>query len=170
MYLYYHFTEFASEFADGFTWPLTSEISERRDIYNYITDPYHLYTKGQGKELAINRLAYRRLVESGSLDSSKGDYVRIEHGKLMSYEREISIEECKDLTEKNPGLLYAHIKQQSVVIRFISIANVQLKEWQVSVVFYVNKYWTLLGTFSATISGIYMIKKKKRSQRRRNNE
>lgn len=88
----------------------------------------------------------------------------------MSYEQEISMEECKDLTEKNPGLLYAPIKQQSVVIRFTSIANIQLKEWQVSVVFYVNKYWTLLGTFSATISGIYTIKKIKRSQRRCNNE
>ena len=131
MYLYYYFTEFTGP---DFTWPLTSEISERRDIYDYITDPYHLH-KGQGKEFAINRLAYRRLVESGSLDSSQGDYVRIEHGKLMSYEREISIEEYKDLTEKNPGLLYAPIKQQMVVIRFTSIANVQLKEWQVSVVF-----------------------------------
>ena len=88
MYLYYHFTEFAGP---DFTWPLTSEISERRDIYDYITDPYHLYIEGQGKELAINRLAYRRLVESGSLDSSQGDYVRIEHGKLMSYERERSV-------------------------------------------------------------------------------
>lgn len=54
MYLYYHFTEFAGP---DFTWPLTSEISERRDIYDYITDPYHLYIEGQGKELAINRLA-----------------------------------------------------------------------------------------------------------------
>jgi hypothetical protein len=88
MYLYYHFTKFAGPY---FTWPSTCEISERHDIYDYITDPNHRFIEGQGKELAINRLAYRRLVESGSLDSSQGDYVRIEHGKLVGYERKISI-------------------------------------------------------------------------------
>lgn len=82
MYLYYHFTEFAGH---DFTWLSTSEINECHDIYDYITDLNHRYIEGQGKELAINILAYHRLVESESLDSSQGDYVHIEHGKLVSY-------------------------------------------------------------------------------------
>ena len=82
MYLYYHFTDFAGP---DFTWPSTSDINERRAIYDHITYPDPRFQKGQGEEIAINRLAYRRLIESGSLDSSKGDYVHIEHGKLVGY-------------------------------------------------------------------------------------
>ncbi|CAI2187835.1 289_t:CDS:2 [Funneliformis geosporum] len=148
------FYEFAGP---DFTWPSTSEISERRDIYDYITDPNPRFIEGQGKELAINRLAYRRLVESGSLDSSQGDYVHIEHGKLVGYERKISMEKCKDLMEKNPGMLYAPIKQQTVVIRFSSTANVALKEWQVVLLFMRINIGILLGILLGTSLPQYQV-------------
>lgn len=37
--------------------------------------------------------------------------------------------------KKNPGILYAPVKQQSVDIRFSFTANLALKKWQVSVAF-----------------------------------
>ena len=107
MYLYYHFTDFAGP---DFTWPSTSDINERRDIYDHITDPR--LRKCQGEEIAINRLAYRRLIESGSLDSSKGDYVHIEHGKFVGYGTKLSVEKYMELIKKNPGMLYSPIEQK----------------------------------------------------------
>lgn len=131
MYLYYHFTDFAGP---DFTWPSTSDINERRAIYDYITDPDPRFQEGQGEEIAINRLAYRRLIETGSLDSSKGKYVHIEHGKLVGYGSELSEEEYMELIKKNPGMVYSLIEQEAVRIRFSSTAN--KKEWQVCVSFY----------------------------------
>ncbi|RGB27472.1 hypothetical protein C1646_769060 [Rhizophagus diaphanus] len=110
-----------------FTWPSTSDVNERRAIYDYITDPRF---QGQGEEIAINRLAYRRLIETGSLDSSKGKYVHIEHGKLVGYGSELSEEEYMELIKKNPGMLYSLIEQKVIRVRFSSTAN--LKEWQVN--------------------------------------
>src|SRR5581483_3777186 len=110
--------------------------NERRAIYDHITYPDPRFQKGQGEEIAINRLAYRRLIESGSLDSSKGDYVHIEHGKLVGYGTKLSVEEYMELIKNNPGMLYSPIKQEVVNIRFSSIANIKLKEWQVCVTFY----------------------------------
>ena len=92
--------------------------------------------RSQGEEIAINRLAYRRLIESGSLDSSKGNYVHIEHGKLVGYGAELSVEKYMELINKNPGMLYSLIEQEVVEIRFSSTANINLKEWQVCVTFY----------------------------------
>ncbi|PKK59268.1 hypothetical protein RhiirC2_857424 [Rhizophagus irregularis] len=113
-----------------FTWPSTSDINERRAIYDYITDPDPRFQEGQGEEIAINRLAYRRLIETGSLDSSKGKYVHIEHGKLVGYGSELSEEEYMELIKKNPGMVYSLIEQEAVRIRFSSTAN--KKEWQVN--------------------------------------
>ncbi|RIA88675.1 hypothetical protein C1645_774309 [Glomus cerebriforme] len=113
-----------------FTWPSTSDINERRAIYDYITDPDPRFQEGQGEEIAINRLAYRRLIETGSLDSSKGNYVHIEHGKLVGYGTKLSVEKYMELINKNPGMLYSPIEQEVVKIRFSSTANINLKEWQ----------------------------------------
>ncbi|CAG8512468.1 1864_t:CDS:2 [Funneliformis mosseae] len=90
-----------------FEWPSTSRISERRAIYDYINNP-----------------------ESGSLDKSKGSYILLINGKLVGYGHKLSGEEYLELEKKNPGMLYAPIKQMTVFIRFSSTASVTLKEWQ----------------------------------------
>ncbi|CAI2183155.1 8466_t:CDS:2 [Funneliformis geosporum] len=122
------FYEFAGP---DLTWPSASRVSTRRIIYDYITNPDPWFVEGQGEELAINTLEYFRLIGSESLDSCKGSHVHIVNGKLVGYGQEISGEELVELNKKNPGMLYAPIKQKSVVIRFSSTANVTLKEWQV---------------------------------------
>jgi hypothetical protein len=81
-------------------------------------------------------LAYRRLIESGCLDSSKGNYVHIEHGKFVGYGTKLSVEKYMELIKNNPGMLYSPIEQEVVNIRFSSIANINLKEWQVCITFY----------------------------------
>ncbi|CAI2185926.1 803_t:CDS:2, partial [Funneliformis geosporum] len=113
-----------------FTWPSTSNINECCAIYDYITDSDPRFQEGQGEEIAINRLAYCRLIESGSLDSSKGNYVHIEHEKLVGYGTKLSVKKYKELINKNSGMLYSPIEQEVVKIRFSSTANVNLKEWQ----------------------------------------
>ncbi|PKC08135.1 hypothetical protein RhiirA5_376516 [Rhizophagus irregularis] len=63
--------------------------------------------------------------------NKKGSHIHIVKGKLIGYGDELSGEEHEKLNKKNPGMIYAPIKQKSVVIRFSSTANVTLKEWQV---------------------------------------
>ncbi|PKK63971.1 hypothetical protein RhiirC2_788150 [Rhizophagus irregularis] len=55
------FYEFAGP---DFNWPSTISIDERREIYNHITSPSPKFLEGQGREIAMNLLAYRRLIES----------------------------------------------------------------------------------------------------------
>ncbi|CAB4444364.1 unnamed protein product [Rhizophagus irregularis] len=49
--------------------------------------------------------------------TSKGKYVHIEHGKLVGYGSELSVEEYIELMIKNPGMLYSLIEQEVVRIR-----------------------------------------------------
>ncbi|GBC42407.2 hypothetical protein GLOIN_2v1533415 [Rhizophagus irregularis DAOM 181602=DAOM 197198] len=88
------------------------------------------FVEGQGEELATNTLEYYHLIGSKSLDLSRGSHIHIVKGKLIGYGDELSGEEHEKLNKKNPGMIYAPIKQKSVVIRFSSTANVTLKEWQ----------------------------------------
>src|SRR5215469_10471733 len=72
-----------------FIWPSTMNINERREVFDYIIypdwDPI-------GEELAKNTIGYRRLLESGTLDESKGTHILIVHGELVNYEHDISPE------------------------------------------------------------------------------
>lgn len=96
----------------------------------------------------MNLLAYRRLIESGELDDSKGNYVQIEHGKLVCCGEKISVEKYNELFKKNPGMVYAPVKHDKVIIRVSSTLDTTEKEWQVCVCFLIaNKYWFWLGTF-----------------------
>ncbi|CAG8615793.1 16927_t:CDS:2 [Funneliformis caledonium] len=56
------------------------------------------------------------------------DYI---NNPVSGYGHKLSGEEYLELEKKNPGMLYAPIKQMTVVIRFSSTASVTLKEWQV---------------------------------------
>jgi hypothetical protein len=49
--------------------------------------------------------------------TSKGKYVHIEHGKLVGYGYELSVEEYIELIIKNPSMLYSLIEQEVVRIR-----------------------------------------------------
>ncbi|CAB4442626.1 unnamed protein product [Rhizophagus irregularis] len=122
------FYEFAGP---DFDWPSTSSIDERHEIYNHITSPSPKFLEGQGREIAMNLLAYRRLIESGELDDSKGNYVQIEHGKLVCCGEKISVEKYNELFKKNSGMVYAPVKHDKVIIRVFSTLDTTEKEWQV---------------------------------------
>lgn len=53
----------------NFVWPSELNAYEHREVFNYIIDPIW---EPDGKELAINMIEYRRLLESGILDEPKG--------------------------------------------------------------------------------------------------
>ena len=126
--LCYHFIEFTGP---DFTWPSTSDMGERRMVFDYIVNPNKWFREGEGKELATNTLAYRRLIESGTLDPSRGSHIHLINGKLVRYGPEISGKKYNELLSKYPGMYYAPIvEEKPVVRRFSSVTStgVQTKE------------------------------------------
>ncbi|CAG8652523.1 15941_t:CDS:2 [Racocetra fulgida] len=93
-----------------FTWPLTMDVHERCIVFDYITDP-EWSEGGIGKELATNTIAYRRLLESKTLDPSKGTHILLVHGQIERYGQQISASEYDELAGK--GFLYAPIAETS---------------------------------------------------------
>ncbi|CAG8708152.1 10478_t:CDS:2, partial [Ambispora leptoticha] len=126
--LCYHFAEFVGP---DFTWPPTMRTAERRLIFDYIAHPENWFEEGEGEELAKNTIAYRRLIESGQLDPSRGSHILIINGKVVRYGPKISGEEYEELATKNPGMLYAPIIEKVVHAKFSSIQDDTNKEWQV---------------------------------------
>ncbi|RHZ81592.1 hypothetical protein Glove_117g565 [Diversispora epigaea] len=123
------FYEFAGP---EFTWPSTCPTSERRAIFDYITDPDPWFEKGEGKELATNTLAYRRHIEFGDFDPSRGSHVHLINGEIANYGSEISGEEYEKLKKQNLGMFYAPIvEEKPPIIRFSSVRSLTSKEWQV---------------------------------------
>ena len=105
------FIDFAGS---DFNWPPTMKIGERRSIFDYIICPdWNPY----GEELAINDIAYRRLLESNTLDASKGTHILLIHGKIVKYGNEISSEEHEEQQKEYPGCFYVPVVEKFVVIR-----------------------------------------------------
>ncbi|CAG8718365.1 14100_t:CDS:2 [Cetraspora pellucida] len=93
-----------------FTWPLTMDVHERCIVFDYITDTE--WSEGDiGKELATNTIAYRRLLESRTLDPSKGTHILLVHGQIERYGQQISASEYDEIVGK--GFLYAPITETS---------------------------------------------------------
>ena len=71
----------------NFVWPSELNAYEHREVFDYIVDPIW---EPNGKELAINTIEYRRLLESGTLDEPKGtrivDPIREPDGKELAIE------------------------------------------------------------------------------------
>ncbi|POG60502.1 hypothetical protein GLOIN_2v1712642 [Rhizophagus irregularis DAOM 181602=DAOM 197198] len=71
----------------NFVWPSELNAYEHREVFDYIVDPIW---EPDGKELAINTIEYRRLLESGILDEPKGtrivDPIREPDGKELAIE------------------------------------------------------------------------------------
>ncbi|CAG8707243.1 3057_t:CDS:2 [Gigaspora rosea] len=79
-----------------FTWPSTMDIHERCVVFDYITDP-EWSEEGVGKELAANTIAYRKFLESKTLDPSKGTHVLLVHGQIERYGKGIPANEYDEL-------------------------------------------------------------------------
>ena len=76
-------------------------IYDRREIFDYIIDPRWEV----GEEIAINTIAYNRLIETKSFDRSKGTHVLIVNGQIKEYyESDISSEKYEELDKKYPGI------------------------------------------------------------------
>ncbi|KAF0424067.1 protein kinase subdomain-containing protein pkl/ccin9 [Gigaspora margarita] len=91
-----------------FTWPSTMDIHERCVVFDYITDP-EWSEGGVGKELAANTIAYRKFLESKTLDPSKGTHVLLVHGQIERYGKNISANEYDELAGQ--GFIYAPITE-----------------------------------------------------------
>ncbi|CAG8778772.1 27965_t:CDS:2 [Dentiscutata erythropus] len=89
-----------------FTWPSTMDAQERCVVFDYITDP-EWSEGGVGRELATNTIAYRKFLESKTLDPSKGTHVLLVHGQIKRYGQEISANEYDELVGQ--GFIYAPI-------------------------------------------------------------
>ncbi|CAG8450340.1 7329_t:CDS:2 [Ambispora gerdemannii] len=75
-------------------------VNKRHEVFDYI-----IYLKWDpiGEELARNTIGYRRLLESGTLDKSKGTHILIVHGELVEYgdkslEKEILRKNIQDVS------------------------------------------------------------------------
>jgi hypothetical protein len=105
---------------------------DRHDIFYYITDPDWDQV---GEELAINTIAYVRLIESGAFkDKPKGTHVLIVHGKVLAYyEKDVSYKEYEELEKRYPGKYFAPTTVKTVLLRRFSANDDTIrKEWQVS--------------------------------------
>ncbi|RHZ88188.1 hypothetical protein Glove_26g200 [Diversispora epigaea] len=98
----------------SFVWPSTMNFNEHHEVFDYITCPNWDPT---GEELARNTIKYRCLLESGTLDKSKGTYILIVHGELIEYGGNISSEEEEELYKKYPGCFYAPVVERFIIIR-----------------------------------------------------
>ncbi|RHZ87442.1 hypothetical protein Glove_34g132 [Diversispora epigaea] len=103
-----------------FIWPSTMNINERREVFDYIIYPDW---DPVGEELARNTIGYRCLLESGTLDKSKGTHILIVHGKLVEYGDDESPEKEEELEEKYPGCFYVPVDERIIEIRKFSINN-----------------------------------------------
>ncbi|CAG8488714.1 10091_t:CDS:2, partial [Acaulospora morrowiae] len=125
--------KFYDVFGPDFVWPSTAKAGERREVFDYITYPQWEPT---GEERARNTVEYRRLLESKTLDASKGSHILIINGKLVSYGNKISQEDNEKLKKKYPGCFYAPVVERTVLIRRFSAKEDQTRnEWQVCIVY-----------------------------------
>jgi len=108
-------------------------INQCREVFDYIVCPdWEPY----GEELARNTIRYRILLDSGTLDKSKGSHILIVHGELVKYGGEISPEEEEELEKKYPGCFYAPVVERVIVIRkFSTNDDNRRKEWQVCIIY-----------------------------------
>ncbi|CAI2171212.1 5028_t:CDS:2 [Funneliformis geosporum] len=115
-----------------FAWHPTFEFNERLIIFDYIVNPDW---GSAGKELVTNTIAYRKLLESKSLDASKGTHILLINGQIVRYGNEISSECYDQLDKENPGMFYAPIVEPPpLVIRGVSATVDSVKkEWQVHI-------------------------------------
>ena len=92
-------------------------IYDRLEIFDFIINPEWEV----GEEIARNTIAYHNPIESGAFDRLKGTHVLIVHGQVEKYyEKDISSEEYEDLDEKYPGMFFAPITEETVLLRRIS--------------------------------------------------
>ncbi|CAG8497555.1 6802_t:CDS:2 [Diversispora eburnea] len=93
-------------------------IRKCREVFNYIIccdwDPI-------SKELVRNTIRYYHLLESGTLNKSKGIYILIVHGKLIKCGGDISSEKEEELDEKYSGYSYVSIIEYFVEICKFSV-------------------------------------------------
>ncbi|GET04082.1 hypothetical protein GLOIN_2v1777986 [Rhizophagus clarus] len=88
--------------------------NERREVFDFIICPD---LEPIGEELARNTLKYSRLLESKSLDASKGSHILIVNVKLFDYEGKISSEEEEKLYKKYPGCFYVPVVERRAAVR-----------------------------------------------------